>query len=87
MRTCCIAQETPLCCREETQHCKTTIPQLKKKTTLYRHAKAKRIQHHQTSSATNAKGTSLDGKETRKLKQPCTYIDCYIKTSQQGFPW
>ena len=29
---------------------------------LYRQAKAKRIQHHQTSSTTNAKGTSLSGK-------------------------
>ena len=30
---------------------------------LYRQAKAKRIQHHQTSSTTNPKGTSLGGKE------------------------
>ena len=30
---------------------------------LYRQAKAKRIQHHQTSFTTNAKGTSLGGKE------------------------
>ena len=30
---------------------------------LYRQAEAKRIQHHQTSCATNAKGTSLGGKE------------------------
>ena len=29
---------------------------------LYKQAKAKRIQHHQTSSTTNAKGTSLSGK-------------------------
>ena len=29
---------------------------------LYRQAKAKRIQHHQTSSTTNAKGSSLSGK-------------------------
>ena len=28
---------------------------------LHREAKAKRIQHHQTSIATNAKGTSLGG--------------------------
>ena len=33
---------------------------------LYREAKAKRIQHHQTSSTTNAKGTSLSGKHKRK---------------------
>ena len=33
---------------------------------LYRQAKAKRIQHHQTSSTTNAKGTSLSGKHKRK---------------------
>ena len=30
---------------------------------LYRQAKAKRIQHHQTTFATNAKGTSLARKE------------------------
>ena len=30
---------------------------------LYRKTKAKRIQHHQTSFTTNAKGTSLGGKE------------------------
>ena len=30
---------------------------------LYRQAKAKRIQHHQNSFTTNAKGTSLGGKE------------------------
>ena len=29
----------------------------------------------------NAKGTSLGGKETSNLKEACTYIDCYIKTS------
>ena len=33
---------------------------------LYRQAKAKRIQHHQTSSTTNAKGTSLSGKHNRR---------------------
>ena len=33
---------------------------------LYRQAKAKRIQHHQTSSTTNAKGTSLRGKHKRR---------------------
>ena len=34
---------------------------------LYTQAKATRIQHHQTSSTTNAKGTSLSGKhKTRK---------------------
>ena len=32
----------------------------------YRQAKAKRIQHHQTSSTTNAKGTSLSGKHKRR---------------------
>ena len=32
---------------------------------LQRQAKAKRIQHHQTSSTTNAKGTSLSGKHKR----------------------
>ena len=33
---------------------------------LYRQAKAKRIQHHQTSSTTNAQGTSLRGKHKRR---------------------
>ena len=33
---------------------------------LYRQAKAKRIQHHQSSSTTNAKGTSLSGKHEKK---------------------
>ena len=33
---------------------------------LYRQAKAKRIQHHQTSSRANAKGTSLSGKHKKR---------------------
>ena len=33
---------------------------------LYRQAKAKRIQHRQTGSTTNAKGTSLSGKYKRR---------------------
>ena len=32
---------------------------------LYRQAKAERIQHHQTSSPTNAKGSSLDRKHRK----------------------
>ena len=32
---------------------------------LYRQAKAERIQHHQISSSTNAKGTSLDRKHRK----------------------
>ena len=32
---------------------------------LHRQAKAERIQHHQTSSSTNAKGSSLDKKQKR----------------------
>ena len=32
---------------------------------LYRQAKAERIQHHQTSSSTDAKGSSLDRKQKR----------------------
>ena len=39
------------------------------KSKLYRQAKAKRVQHHQTSSTTNAKGTSLSGKHKRR-KEP-----------------
>ena len=44
--------------------------------------KLREFTHHQTSFATNAKETSLGRKETSNLKQPCTYIDCYIK-----IPW
>ena len=44
-------------------------------------SKANRIQHHQTSFATNAKRTPLCRKETNNLKQHCTYIDCYTKIS------
>ena len=36
------------------------------KSKVYRQAKAKRIQHHQTSSTTNAKGTSLSVKNKRR---------------------
>ena len=43
--------------------------------------KLKRIQNHQTSFATNTKGTTLGGEETSNLKQTCTYIDCYTKTT------
>ena len=32
---------------------------------LYRQAKAERIRHHQTSSQTNVKGSSLDGKHNK----------------------
>ena len=35
---------------------------------LYRQAKAERIQHHQTSSPTNVKGSSLDRKQKRVYK-------------------
>ena len=34
---------------------------------LYREAKAERIQHHQTSSPTDAKGSSLDRKHRNDL--------------------
>jgi len=34
---------------------------------LYRQAKAQRIQHHQTRSSTNAKGSSLDRKQRKGL--------------------
>ena len=36
---------------------------MKEKSKLYRQAKAERTQHHQTSSSTNAKGSSLDRKQ------------------------
>ena len=36
---------------------------------LYRQAKAERVQHHQTSFTTNAKGTSL-GKKLKRRKTP-----------------
>ena len=37
---------------------------------LYRQAKAMRIQHHQTSFITNAKGTYLGGKHKRRKNKP-----------------
>ena len=39
---------------------------------LYRQAKAKRIQHHQTSFTTNAKGTSLGRKHKRRKRRTIT---------------
>ena len=35
---------------------------------LYRQAKAKRIQHHETSTTKHAKGTSLTGKHKRRKR-------------------
>ena len=40
---------------------------MKRNQKLYRQAKAERIQHHQTSSSTNAKGSSLDRKHRKGL--------------------
>ena len=40
----------------------TFLFRLEEKSKLYKQAKAKKIQHHQTSFTTNAKGTSLGGK-------------------------
>ena len=40
---------------------------MKENQKLYRQAKAERIQHHQTSSSTNAKGSSLDRKHKKGL--------------------
>ena len=42
------------------------IPQRNQK--LYRQAKAKRVQHHQTSFTTNAKQTSLGGRHKRRKR-------------------
>ena len=38
---------------------------MKEESKLYRQAKAERIQHHQTSFPTNAKGYSLDRKQKK----------------------
>ena len=57
---------------------------------LYTQAKAKGVQHHQTSSMTNVKGTSLSGKQKRRAysNKPITikkngnrniHIDNYLK--------
>ena len=47
------------------------LPIYKKKkknnSNLYRQAKAERIQNHQTSSSTNAKGSSLDRKHRKVI--------------------
>ena len=40
---------------------------MKENQKLYRQAKAERIQHHQTSSSTNVKGSSLDRKHRKRL--------------------
>ena len=46
---------------------KDFIPTQRRNQKLYRQAKAERIQHHQTSSSTNAKGSSLDRKHRHGL--------------------
>ena len=43
---------------------------MKQKSKLYRQTKAERIQNHQTSSSTNAKGSSLDRKHRKGLETP-----------------
>ena len=50
------------------------------KSKALRTAKAKRIQHQQTTFTTNTKGSSLGRKETINLKQLCIHTDCCIKT-------
>ena len=45
---------------------------------LYRQAKAKRIQHHQTSFTANAKGNSL-GREHKRRKRPTITIPAKFK--------
>ena len=50
-----------------TIHSKDLIQILRRNQKLYRQAKAERIQHHQTSSSTNAKGSSLDRKHRKGL--------------------
>ena len=42
------------------------------KSKLYRQAKAKRIQHHQTNFTIDAKGTFLGGKEKAKTRNKIT---------------
>ena len=44
----------------------------REKLKFYRQAKAKRIQHHQTSFTTNAKGTSLGRKHKRRKRLTIT---------------
>ena len=48
---------------------------------FYGQVKANRIQHHQTSFATNAKETALGEKETSNLKQSGTYTGMFCKSS------
>ena len=50
---------------------------------VYRQAKVKRIQHHQTSSTTNAKGTSL-GKKHKRRKRPAENKPKTIKKTVTG---
>lgn len=46
---------------------------------LYRQVKAKRIQHHQTSFTTIAKGTSLGGKYNRRKRPAKTNLKQFRK--------
>ena len=46
---------------------KDLIQILRRNQKLYRQAKAERIRHHETSSSTNAKGSSLDRKHRKNV--------------------
>ena len=48
--------------------CKALIQISWRDQTLYKQAKVQRVQHHQTSSTTNTKGTSLSGKHKRRKR-------------------
>jgi len=58
-------------CPEEKPTTQITVPSkdiikiLRRNQKLYRQAKAERIQHHKSSSPTNAKGSSLDRKHRK----------------------
>ena len=74
---CCVQDDGPLAWyiqndEREKPKAKNTLPSKaliqiwRRNQKVYRQAKAKRIQHHQTSSTRNAKGTSLGGKHERR---------------------
>ena len=68
----CICMTDSLCYKAETNtplYSNYTPIKMFKKKYLYRQAKAKRIQHHQTSFTTNDKGTSL-GRKRKRRKRP-----------------
>ena len=60
---------------------------MKEKSKLYREAKAERIQHHQTSSSTNAKGFSLEEDQEISEEDQETQKVCMNVNPKQQSKW